>query len=72
MIAQHSIEIQINGEPRTVTAGLSLAGLLHQLKIAPEQVAIERNRQIVRKEAWETTGLQSGDKLEIVQFVGGG
>jgi thiamine biosynthesis protein ThiS len=64
--------VVINGHPRQVPAGLSVAGLLRHLGIDPERVAIELNREIVRKPAWETTGVGPGAELEIVQFVGGG
>ena len=65
------MEIQINGEPRTV-GPISLLELLVTLDINPVRVAVERNREIVPKREYETTLLTEGDTLEIVQFVGGG
>ena len=65
------MEIQINGEPRTV-GPMSLLELLGTLDIDPARVAVERNRDIVPKREYETTLLADGDTLEIVQFVGGG
>jgi thiamine biosynthesis protein ThiS len=65
------MEIQINGEPRTV-GPISLLELLVTLDINPARVAVERNREIVPKREYETTLLAEGDTLEIVQFVGGG
>ena len=65
------MEIQINGEPRTV-GPISLLELLVTLDINPARVAVERNREIVPKREYETTLLADGDTLEIVQFVGGG
>lgn len=66
------MKLQINGEEREVTEGLTLAALLEQLAIKADRVAVELNREIVRREAWAQTRLQPGDRLEIVQFVGGG
>ena len=66
------MKLQINGEEREVAEGLTLAVLLEQLAMKADRVAVELNREIVRREAWTQTHLQPGDRLEIVQFVGGG
>lgn len=66
------IRVVVNGEQREVSAGLSLAGLLRTLGLEPSRLAVERNRKIVRREAWAETLVADGDRLEIVQFVGGG
>jgi thiamine biosynthesis protein ThiS len=67
-----SIPIVVNGEPQTAPEGQTVLGLLRELKIAPERVAIELNRQIVKQARWEETELSPGAQVEIVQFVGGG
>jgi thiamine biosynthesis protein ThiS len=67
-----SIEILINGESRVVPEGLSVESLLHFLKIDPSRVAVEHNREIVRKTAWANTPVNPKDQFEIVWFVGGG
>jgi thiamine biosynthesis protein ThiS len=67
-----SIPIIVNGNPRTVPAGQTILGLLRDLDLDPERVAVELDRRIVKPPHWETTELQSGSQLEIVQFVGGG
>ena len=61
----------INGELRDVAAE-TLSGLVQHLAMKPDRVAIELNRQIVPRELWPQTPLTEGDRLEIVQFVGGG
>jgi sulfur carrier protein len=66
------MKLQINGEQRELASGLTLAALLEQLGMKPDRVAVELNREIVRRELWPQTRLQEGDRLEIVQFVGGG
>ncbi len=67
-----TIRIVVNGEERAVPAGLSLLDLIQSLNLEPSRVAVELNREIVRREAWTTTVVAGGARLEIVQFVGGG
>ena len=66
------MEIQINGERRPVENGVSVAGLVQLLGLPPDRVAVERNREIVRRQDWEQVRLGPDDRLEIVHFVGGG
>ena len=68
----NTIEVVLNGEPRSVPQGLSLEKLLVWLQIDPSRVAVERNRSIARKTDWPATRVDAGDRLEIVWFVGGG
>jgi thiamine biosynthesis protein ThiS len=67
-----AIEITVNGEQKNVPAGLNIPRLLDQLGIRSDRVAIERNLNIVPKERWLETVVASGDRFEIVHFVGGG
>ena len=67
-----TISIVVNGEPAQVPRGLTLSELLVHLKVDPARVAVELNREIVRKTAWDRTLIEDGGRLEIVQFVGGG
>ncbi len=62
----------VNGEPREVAHAATLAELLASLEIDPRRVAVERNREIAPKSRWSEIALEDGDRLEIVQFVGGG
>lgn len=66
------MQITVNGETREVTDGLTVAQLLADLHFPLERVAVERNRQVLPREQWPHTRLESGDVLEIVQLVGGG
>lgn len=68
----NGIVIQVNGENREAPAGTTVVGLLEQLGLNRGRVAIEYNLQILSKEKWEATHVAAGDRLEIVQFVGGG
>jgi len=67
-----TIEVVVNGEPRSVPEGFSLDRLLLWLEIDPSRVAVERNLAIARKADWPATLVLPGDRLEIVWFVGGG
>ena len=66
------MKIRINGEEREIDGGVSIAGLLDELKIRPGRVVVELNRTIVSRELYGATALSDGDALEIVHFVGGG
>jgi thiamine biosynthesis protein ThiS len=66
------IEIVVNGEEQVAPEGQTVLGLLHQLQLDPERVAVELDRRIVKQPLWPETILRSGSQLEIVQFVGGG
>jgi thiamine biosynthesis protein ThiS len=66
------IEIVVNGQPRVAPAGSTLQELLVWLEVDPARVAVELNRSIVQRKAWDQTIIGSGSTLEIVQFVGGG
>jgi sulfur carrier protein len=67
-----TIRIVVNGEERTVPTGLSLVDLIQWLNLEPSRVAVELDREIVRREAWTGAVVADGARLEIVQFVGGG
>jgi sulfur carrier protein len=66
------MQIHINGEQRDFPDGLTVATLVAQLGMKPDRVAVELNLEIVPRAQWETTQLKTGDKLEVVHFVGGG
>jgi thiamine biosynthesis protein ThiS len=66
------MKLHINGEPRDFASPLTLAGLVDQLGMKADRVAVELNRNIVAREHWTKTALAEGDRLEIVHFVGGG
>lgn len=66
------MKLKINGEDSEIADGLTVTALLEELKIRPARVVVERNREIVAREAYGITRLADGDTLEIVHFVGGG
>ncbi|WP_417230281.1 sulfur carrier protein ThiS [Brevundimonas sp.] len=63
--------IQVNGDNRTVTARTVL-DLVREMGFDPRKVAVERNLAIVPRSMHGETRLTEGDRIELVQFVGGG
>ena len=66
------MEVLLNGEPATVPAPLTVAGLLSHLAIDGRRVAVELNEAVVKRAQYEQTAINAGDAVEIVNFVGGG
>ena len=67
-----TIQVTVNGEPKTVPPGQSVTALLDWLAIASDRVAVELNKSLVRKRDWQQTTVLHGSQIEIVEFVGGG
>ncbi len=68
-----TIHIFVNGDVRLVPVGMTVGVLVVQvLGCQPTQVAVERNKGIVRRAEYATTSLADGDHLEVVTFFGGG
>lgn len=66
------MRVELNGESKELSEETTLLALIEQLSLAPERVAIELNREVVRRADWPDTRLNDGDRVEIVHFVGGG
>ncbi len=64
--------ITINGEKKEIQREVNLTELLENLALSSERIAIELNKSVVRKKDWETIKIKDADRIEIVQFVGGG
>ncbi len=66
------MKITVNGELREMDGPTTLEGLLIELAIKADSVAVEQNLNIVTREHYGTTPVQDGDAIEIIRFVGGG
>jgi thiamine biosynthesis protein ThiS len=69
------MKLSINGRDREfpeLDTDSSLPHLVELLQLKADRVAIERNGDIVPRATWTRIQLENGDKLEVVQFVGGG
>jgi thiazole synthase len=67
-----SVSILLNGDPRSVAPGTSIAALAEAIGLNPAKVAVERNLEIVPRSTLADVVLAEGDRIEIVHFVGGG
>jgi thiamine biosynthesis protein ThiS len=67
-----TINIVLNGDERSVPPELSLKDLLEELALPTQRIAVELNKQVVRRSEWPSTVISDGDRLEVVHFVGGG
>ena len=66
------MDIVVNGQPRQVREGTTVAQLLAELKLPPRGLAVEINEAIVPRTSHAEQTLKGGDRLEVVSLVGGG
>jgi len=66
------MQISVNGKPREVEPGTTVAALLEMLGLDPRQLAVERNLELVPRGEHAATVLTAGDRVEVVTLVGGG
>ena len=66
------MQISLNGKPREVERGDTVASLLEALGLDPRQVAVERNLELAPRTRHAATILTAGDRIEVVTLVGGG
>jgi thiamine biosynthesis protein ThiS len=66
------MKVFVNGDEKDFSSPISLAGLIEELDLPASRIAIELNREVVRRSDWGSTMLTDDDRIEIVHFVGGG
>ncbi len=66
------MQLILNGNPEEIKDGMTLGQFLTDLGLPEKGLAVERNLEIVPKSAYDSTTLEAGDRLEVIQFVGGG
>jgi sulfur carrier protein len=66
------MQATVNGQPRQLVDGTTVALLLDDLKLTGKPVAVEVNLELVPRQRHAEHILQEGDRVEIVTFVGGG
>ena len=64
----------VNGQSRSLSVAepATLDSVVLDLGLKSDRIAVEQNGQIVSRALWQGTLVRSGDRLEVVQFVGGG
>lgn len=70
--ATQTITLDVNGEPRSVPHGTTIAGLVEHLGLAKTACAVEVNRELAPRATHQERTLADGDEIEIVTLVGGG
>jgi thiamine biosynthesis protein ThiS len=66
------MRVYVNGEVKELSGSPSLSELITQLELPATRIAVELNREVVRRNDWSGTMLNEDDRVEIVHFVGGG
>jgi len=72
MNKKNKIKIIVNGKQLRVDLKFSIKNLINKLKMPLNRVSIELNREIINKKHINKIFLKSGDKIELVHFIGGG
>ena len=66
------MNIIINGESKEFSSNITLMSLLQELSLEGKVMAAAVNMEIVKQDSWDKHHLKDGDKLELLDFVGGG
>ena len=66
------MKIILNGKETEVAEGVTISQLLEERKIVPQMIACEVNSEIVRRREYAQTMVRPGDRVEILQMIGGG
>jgi sulfur carrier protein len=66
------IKIKINGMEKEIHKNTTISELLSSLNVLDKTMAVAVNMKIVKKDEWQNYKLQDGDKVEALNFVGGG
>ncbi len=70
--ATTNVEVQVNGEPRDVPRGCTVEELIAQLDLTGRRVAVALNREVVPRSTYAGVAIRGGDRIEILEAVGGG
>lgn len=71
-ITEHAVELTINGEQRSVPAACTVRALLGLLECDGRRIAVAVNRDVIPRSAFASHRLLGGDRVEILEAVGGG
>ena len=66
------MQVIVNGEPREVPDGATVASIVESVTRAPSGVAVALNGEVVRRADWPTTPAHDADRLEVLTAVQGG
>jgi len=71
-VSDGEIALLVNGEPRAVPPGCTVDGLVRRLELDRQRVAVAVNRDVVPRSDFSSRRLAAGDRIEILEAVGGG
>lgn len=66
------ISVHINGESKTIPANITIFELLSEMELDLDNIAVEHNGTIIHRHEYNTKNVYASDKMEIIEFVGGG
>jgi sulfur carrier protein len=66
------MKVFINGETKEIPDEVNLFELLRYFSLPQERIAVELNKEVVRKKDWENIKINDEDRIEVIHFVGGG
>ncbi len=66
------MKIIINSQKMEFEDGVTIDDILEYLKIKEKAMAVAVNMQIIKKDDWGSFSPKENDKIEVLQFVGGG
>ncbi|NUU21024.1 MAG: sulfur carrier protein ThiS [Streptomycetaceae bacterium] len=72
MTVQPTEQVSVNGEPRALAPGTTVAALVATMTSATKGVAVAVNEDVVPRSAWGATLLAAGDRVEVLTAVQGG
>ena len=72
MAGDRSVEVSVNGEARSLPPGCTLDQLIEGLGVERRRIAVAVNRSVVPRAEFGTQTLAAGDRVEILEAVGGG
>ncbi|HEU4428454.1 MAG TPA: sulfur carrier protein ThiS [Myxococcota bacterium] len=70
--SRRALAIRVNGEAREVAAGATVADLVAELGLGGRKIAVAVNRDVVPRASYAARALCAGDRIEILEAVGGG
>jgi len=71
-VSDEEFELLVNGEARRIPADSTLGGLLAFLEMGDQRIAVAVNQDVIPRSTFDTHRLHAGDRVEILEAVGGG
>ncbi|EKU48607.1 sulfur carrier protein ThiS [Staphylococcus massiliensis] len=66
------MKVQVNGETHEFQEGTTISDIIDHFNIESKRMAVELNEQVIKRSEWSERKIEPNDKLELLEFVGGG